>query len=73
MCIRDRFRATGGVNTHKGAVFTLGTVCAAAGRLWTVEGFSKDLEDVYKRQFIPGAERTLRLARACGLYEGDLV
>ena len=41
---RAMFRATGGVNTHKGAVFTLGTVCAAAGRLWTAEGFSKDLE-----------------------------
>ena len=26
--------ATGGVNTHKGAVFTLGTVCGALGRLW---------------------------------------
>ena len=26
--------ATGGVNTHKGAIFTLGTVCAAIGRLW---------------------------------------
>lgn len=41
---RAMFRATGGVNTHKGAVFTLGTVCAAAGRLWTAEGFSKDLD-----------------------------
>ena len=41
---RAMFRATGGINTHKGAVFTLGTVCAAAGRLWTAEGFSKDLE-----------------------------
>lgn len=41
---RAMFRATGGVNTHKGAVLTLGTVCAAAGRLWTVEGFSKDLD-----------------------------
>ena len=41
---RAMFRATGGVNTHKGAVFTLGTVCAAAGRLWTVEGFSNDLD-----------------------------
>ena len=41
---RAMFRATGGVNTHKGAVFTLGTVCAAAGRLWTAVGFSKDLE-----------------------------
>lgn len=41
---RAMFRATGGVNTHKGAVFTLGTVCAAAGRLWTAKGFSKDLD-----------------------------
>lgn len=41
---RAMFRATGGVNTHKGAVFTLGTLCAAAGRLWTAEGFSKDLD-----------------------------
>ncbi|WP_151076184.1 triphosphoribosyl-dephospho-CoA synthase CitG [Flintibacter sp. KGMB00164] len=41
---RAMFRSTGGVNTHKGAVFTLGTVCAAAGRLWTAVGFSKDLE-----------------------------
>ena len=23
--------------------------------------------------FIPGAERTLRLAKACGMYGGDLV
>ena len=41
---RAMFRSTGGVNTHKGAVFTLGTVCAAAGRLWRAEGFSKDLD-----------------------------
>ena len=27
------FRATGGVNTHKGAVFSVGIVCAALGRL----------------------------------------
>ncbi len=31
---REMFAATGGVNTHKGAVFSLGTVCAALGRLW---------------------------------------
>lgn len=31
------FRTTAGVNTHKGAVFTLGTVCCAAGRLWKPE------------------------------------
>jgi holo-ACP synthase/triphosphoribosyl-dephospho-CoA synthase len=29
------FAATGGVNTHKGAIFTLGVVCGAVGRLWT--------------------------------------
>lgn len=27
------YRATGGVNTHKGAIFTLGLFCGAAGRL----------------------------------------
>ena len=31
------FAATGGVNTHKGAIFTMGTVCGALGRLWTPE------------------------------------
>ena len=35
---RAMFQATGGVNTHKGAIFSLGCVCAAAGRLWTVDG-----------------------------------
>ncbi len=34
---RAMFAATGGVNTHKGAIFSLGTVCAAAGRLWMPE------------------------------------
>lgn len=30
---RDMFEATGGVNTHKGLIFSLGLLCAAAGRL----------------------------------------
>ena len=29
-------QATGGVNTHKGAIFTLGAICGALGRLWPV-------------------------------------
>lgn len=31
------FAATGGVNTHKGAIFTLGILCGSIGRLWTPE------------------------------------
>ena len=29
----EMFRQTGGVNTHKGAIFSLGIACAAAGRM----------------------------------------
>lgn len=35
---RAMFRATGGINTHKGAIFTLGILCGAAGRLLISEG-----------------------------------
>lgn len=31
------YRATGGVNTHKGAIYSLGIICGAIGRLWTPE------------------------------------
>ncbi len=31
------FAATNGVNTHKGAVFTMGLLCGALGRLWQPE------------------------------------
>ena len=40
---------------------------AAGVGVFTVDGKMIDIA------FIPGAERTLQLARACGLYEGDLV
>ena len=41
---------------------------AAAGiGVFTVDGKMVD------RAFIPGAQRTLKLAKACGMYEGDLV
>jgi triphosphoribosyl-dephospho-CoA synthase len=33
LCESAMWQATGGVNTHKGAVFSLGLLCAAAGRL----------------------------------------
>ena len=34
---REMLRQTGGVNTHKGAIFTMGLACAAAGRLNSLE------------------------------------
>lgn len=33
----DMARATGGVNTHKGAVFSMGILCAALGRLFDLD------------------------------------
>ncbi len=39
----DMFRATGGVNTHKGLIFSLGIICCAAGRmLFSAKGYSRD-------------------------------
>lgn len=43
---RAMFAATGGVNTHKGAIFTLGTICGAAGRLWRAEEPCRDPEAI---------------------------
>ena len=40
------FAATGGVNTHKGVIFTLGTVCGAIGRLWTPGAPCRDPETI---------------------------
>lgn len=38
-------RATGGVNTHKGAIFTFGILCAAAGNVYARQGVVR-AEDV---------------------------
>ncbi len=43
---RDMLAATGGVNTHKGAIFTLGVLCGAIGRLWTAEAGLPDTEAI---------------------------
>lgn len=43
---QSMFSATGGINTHKGAIFTLGTVCGAVGRLWTPEHPCRDLKRI---------------------------
>lgn len=52
-------RATGGINTHKGAIFSLGILCAAAGRL-------------EKSQRSPEAICSQAAAMTAGLSEADL-
>lgn len=44
---QDMYAATNGVNTHKGAIFTIGILCGAAGRLWTSEG-AWDAEEIFR-------------------------
>lgn len=59
---RAMFTATQGVNTHKGAVYSMGLVCGAAGRLWTEEGFPKSAETILAAcadLAAPSARRTL--------------
>lgn len=43
---RHMMTATGGVNTHKGAIFLLGAVCGAIGRLWRAEAPCRDTETI---------------------------
>lgn len=40
------FAATGGVNTHKGAIFLLGILCGAAGRLWRADEPCRDAKEL---------------------------
>lgn len=39
-------QATCGVNTHKGAIYTLGILCGSAGRLWSAEKPIADREEI---------------------------
>ena len=57
--------ATGGVNTHKGVIFTLGTVCGAVGLLWTPEEPCRDPERIAREcrdMFSPVLARDLAAA-----------
>lgn len=46
---QDMFRSTGGINTHKGAIFTLGSLCGAVGRLWSPAGPPRDPAAVFRQ------------------------
>lgn len=43
---RTMYNATGGINTHKGAVCSFGILCAAIGRLWTTEKPFADIQNI---------------------------
>ena len=43
---RRMLAATGGVNTHKGAIFTLGVLCGAVGRLYKPETGFPDIDAI---------------------------
>lgn len=38
---------TGGVNTHKGAIYSMGIICGALGRLWTAESPIADTDAIF--------------------------
>lgn len=46
---KTMFAATGGVNTHKGAIFTLGLLCGSIGSLWSVDTPFAKPENVLER------------------------
>lgn len=52
---QDMYRATGGVNTHKGLIFTMGIFCAASGRL-KKERKSIEIEELVHMEQLMTAE-----------------
>ncbi len=62
--------ATGGINTHRGAVFTLGLLCAAAGA--AVRAGERPLPEIVRRMLLKhwGAALAERATRASGLPGG---
>lgn len=43
----NMYRTTGGVNTHKGAIYTLGVLCGSIGRLWTAGKPIANAQDIF--------------------------
>ena len=40
------YNATGGVNTHKGIIYSMGILCASIGRLWSPENPFADISHI---------------------------
>ncbi len=43
---KNMYKITDNVNTHKGAIFSLGLICAAFGRLWSADFPFRSAEDI---------------------------
>lgn len=43
---KTMYQATGGVNTHKGAIYTMGILCGSIGRLWRADAPIADIDSV---------------------------
>lgn len=43
---KTMYSATGGINTHKGAIYSLGILCASIGRLWLPENPFRCASDI---------------------------
>lgn len=59
-CEAAMFHATGGVNTHKGGIFSLGLLCAVVGRL-AAQGVSLDPEEISRETALLCADLTAEL------------
>lgn len=44
---KDMYRATGGINTHKGIIYSMGIICGAIGRLWRADYPFAKAEDIF--------------------------
>ena len=65
------YEATGGVNTHKGAVFTLGILCGSIGRLWSADMPVPPLTLLLKECAAVGQAAMADLAQADGSTAGQ--
>jgi holo-ACP synthase/triphosphoribosyl-dephospho-CoA synthase len=66
------YDATKGVNTHKGLIYSLGTLLCATGRLWTVERPIDDINSILREVEMLVSESTVRdLKHASGATAGE--
>jgi len=65
------YTATGGANTHKGAIFTLGILCGSIGRLWTASVPVAPIDDILKECAAMGQAAMADFAQADGSTAGQ--